>query len=342
MASKLDLCAIRDTAVDFGVKRSDGGELLYVPATILGTNEVSPLTMAGAYAAIANDGVYCTPIAIEKVIIRTSGEELAVPQSLCSQAVNPEIAAAMTESLRAVMTGGTGVAANTNDGTALAGKTGTTDDRIHTWMAGYSTEVATATWVGNVVGLTPQSGKSVDGLAVSSVRHAVWRDVMLEANKHYENGTFPPANPRFTQSTILRVPLLEGFDAETAKVQLIASELNVQIVEEEVASTMPIGSVAYTLPEFGSEVPRGSIIQVFISGGGKIIVPSVTGLELNDGFSVLEASGLIATYPQPSQLQYLNKCDPNLPADSIHSTFPEAGSEVSDASAIIIIPNRCG
>jgi beta-lactam-binding protein with PASTA domain len=165
---------------------------------------------------------------------------------------------------------------------------------------------------------------------------------MLEANKHYENGTFPPANPRFTQSTILRVPFLEGFDAETAKVQLIASELNVQIVEEEVASTMPIGSVAYTLPEFGSEVPRGSIIQVFISGGGKIIVPSVTGLELSDGFSVLEASGLIATYPQPSQLQYLNKCDPNLPADSIHSTFPEAGSEVSDASAIIIIPNRCG
>ena len=342
MASKLDLCAIRDTAVDFGVKRSDGTELLYVPATILGTNEVSPLTMAGAYAAIANDGVYCTPIAIERVIIRTSGEELTVPKSLCSQAVNPEIAAAMTEALRGVMTGGTGVAANPNDGTALAGKTGTTDDRIHTWMAGYSTEVATATWVGNVVGLTPQTGKSVDGLAVSGIRHAVWRDIMLEANKHYENGTFPSANPRFIQPTMLRVPNLAGFDIETAKVQLISNELNVQIVELEVASTMPIGTVAYTLPELGTEVPRGSIIQVFVSGGGKLIVPDLAGFALDEGFSALEAIGLIATYPQPSQFQYLNKCNPNLPADSVHSTFPEAGAEVSDASAIIMIPNRCG
>jgi len=342
MASKLDLCAIRDTASAFGVKRSDGSELLYVPATILGTNEVSPLTMAGAYAAIANDGVYCTPIAIEKVIIRTSGEELPVPKSLCSQAVNPEIAAAMTEALIGVMSGGTGVAANPNDGTALAGKTGTTDERIHTWMTGYSTEVATATWVGNVVGLTPQTGKSVNGLAVSGIRHAVWRDIMLEANKHYENGSFTPANPRFVQPTLLRVPSLLGFDVETAKVQLLANELNVQIVPTEVSSPQPIGTVAYTIPELGSEVPRGSIVKVFISGGGRLLVPDLTGFSLEDGFTALEASGLIATYPQPSQLDFLNKCNPNLPNDVVHSTFPVAGSEVTDASAIIVVPNRCG
>lgn len=342
MASKLDLCAIRDTALRFGVTRSDGSELLYFPATILGTNEVSPLSMAGAYAAIANDGVYCSPIAIERVMIRNSGEELVVPKSLCSQAVNPEIAAAMTESLIGVMRGGTGIAANPNDGTALAGKTGTTDDRIHTWMAGYSTEVATATWVGNVVGLTPQTGKSVDGLAVSGIRHAVWRDIMLEANKRYENGSFTPANPRFVQPTILRVPSLLGFDVETAKVQLIANELNVQIVTTEVSSAQPIGTVAYTLPELGTEVPRGSIIQVFISGGGRLLVPDLTGFTLADGFTAIEASGLIATLPQPSQFQYLNKCDPNLPDDSVHSTYPAAGTEVADASAIIVIPNRCG
>ena len=156
----------------------------------------------------------------------------------------------MTHALKAVMTGGTGVAANTNDGTQLAGKTGTTDDRIHTWMAGYSTEVATAVWVGNVVGLTPQTGKSVDGLAVSGVRHAVWRDVMQVANTKYENGQFPAANPRYIQPTILRVPNIEGFDLETAKVQLLANELNVQIAENEVSSTQPSGTVAYTFPEF--------------------------------------------------------------------------------------------
>lgn len=342
MASQLDLCAIRDTAAAFGVHRADGQELLYVPAAILGTNEVAPLTMAAAYAAISNDGVYCSPIGIDRVFQRTTQEELPVPQSLCSQAVSPEIAHAMSHALKAVMTSGTGVAANPNDGTQLAGKTGTTDDRIHTWMAGYSTELATAVWVGNVVGLTPQTGKSVDGLAVSTIRHAIWRDVMREANQHYENGTFPAANPRYVSPTILRVPNVQGFDLESAKVQLITNEFNVQVMEREVNSTQPAGSVAYTIPEMGSELPRGSIIQIFISGGGQLIVPDVAGFSLGEGFSALEAMGLIPSYPQPSQTQYLNKCNPLLPDESVFGTSPAAGSEVLDSSAIIVIPNRCG
>jgi membrane peptidoglycan carboxypeptidase len=234
------------------------------------------------------------------------------------------------------------VAANPNDGTPLAGKTGTTDNRIHTWMAGYSSTVATATWVGNVVGLTPQTGKSVDGLAVSGVRHAVWRDVMRVANQLYPGQDFQAPNPRYVQPTILRVPNISGFDIETAKVQLIANELNVQIVEREVSSTQPVGTVAYTLPEFGSEVPRGSIIQVFISAGGQRFVPDISGFSLAEGFSTLEAMGLIPTFPQPSQNQYLNKCDPNLDDDSVYATVPKAGEPVLDASAIIVIPNRCG
>ena len=342
MASQLDLCAIRDTAAAFGVHRADGDELLYVPAAILGTNEVAPLTMAAAYAAISNDGVYCSPIGIDRVVKRSTNEELQVPQSLCSQAVSPEIAHAMTHALKAVMTSGTGVAANPNDGTQLAGKTGTTDSRVHTWMAGFSTELATAVWVGNVVGLTPQTGKSVNGLAVSTLRHAIWRDVMTEANQHYENGTFPAANDRYIAPMILRVPSVQGFDLESAKVQLITNGFNVQVMEQEVNSTQPVGSVAYTIPELGSEIPRGSIVQIFISGGGQLIVPDVSGFTLGEGFSALEAMGLIPSYPQPSQTQYLNKCNPLLPNDTIFSTSPAAGSEVLDSSAIIVIPNRCG
>ena len=342
MASKLDLCAIRDTAEAFGVHRADGEELQYVPASILGTNEIAPLTMAAAYAAIANDGVYCSPVAIDRVVQRTTGEELQVPQSLCNQSVTPEVAAAMTHAMKAVVSGGTGAAANPNDGTPLAGKTGTTDNRIHTWMAGFSSEVATVTWVGNVVGLTPQSSKSVNGLAVSTVRHAIWRDIMGEVNQHYDNQQFPTAESRYIAATMLSVPNLAGFDAETAKVQLISSELNVQIVEREVPSSQPAGTVAYTVPEFGTSVPRGSIIRVYISAGGQLLVPETSGLSIEDGFVALEAVGLIPTLPQPSQRQYLTVCDPLLPEDAIHSTFPAAGSEVSNASAIIVIPNRCG
>jgi beta-lactam-binding protein with PASTA domain len=165
---------------------------------------------------------------------------------------------------------------------------------------------------------------------------------MQVANTKYESGVFPPANPRYIQPTILRVPNVQGFDLETAKVQLLANELNVQVVEREVSSTQPAGTVAYTFPEFGSEVPRGSIIEVFISGGGQQFVPDLTGFSIGEGFSALEAMGLIPTFPQPSQTQYLNKCDPLLSSDAVYATVPAAGEPVLDASAIIVIPNRCG
>ncbi|MEY3933622.1 MAG: hypothetical protein RLZZ606_221, partial [Actinomycetota bacterium] len=43
MASQLDLCDIRDTAMRFGVHRADGTELVSYPASILGINEIAPL-----------------------------------------------------------------------------------------------------------------------------------------------------------------------------------------------------------------------------------------------------------------------------------------------------------
>jgi membrane peptidoglycan carboxypeptidase len=234
----------------------------------------------------------------------------------------------MTHSLREVMRSGTGVAANPNDGTQLAGKTGTTDDRIHTWMAGYSSAVATATWVGNVVGLDPSERKECQ--RPSGFEHSTCRVARCHAvaNQKYEATDFTAPNPRYVQPTILRVPNVEGFDVETAKVQLIANELNVQIVEREVSSTQPAGTVAYTLPEFGSEVPRGSIIQVFISAVASSSSQKSLDLALAEGFSALEAMGFIPTFPQPSQTQYLNKCNALLEDDAVYATVPAAGEPV--------------
>ena len=298
--------------------------------------------MAAAYAGIANSGVYCSPIAIDRVLVRLTNEELAVPQSLCNQSVSPEVSAAMIYAMKGVVSGGTGSAANTNDGTPLAGKTGTTDNRIHTWMAGFSSEVATATWVGNVVGLTPQSGKSVNNRAVSTIRHAIWKEVMLEVNKHYEEVQFPTANPRYVEATMLNVPEITGFGIDSAEVQLITSGLNIKFVETPVSSAQQVGTVAYTFPAAGESIPRGSIIEVFISAGGQLIVPDVSGLALEDAYTTLEVMGFFPTPPQPSQYWMLNLCDPNLPAGSAHSTIPAAGESVIVASAVIVQPNACG
>ena len=342
MASKVDLCEIRDTAVDFGVHRADGTELLYVPATILGTNEIAPLTMAAAYAAIANNGIYCSPVAIDKVIIRKGGEELPVPKTACSQAVTPEIAAAMTHALRAVMTGGTGTAANPNDGTPLAGKTGTTDSRVHTWMTGYSSKVATATWVGNVTGLTTQSNKSVNGRQVPTIRHAIWKSIMTKVNGKYGGDPFPEADARFISPTMLTVPSVSTFEVESAKTALISGGLNVAVIKSAVPSSAPAGTVAYTLPAAGSSAVKGTIVKVYISRGGQVVVPKVAGLTIEGATAQLQALGFTVTLPQRSQTALLTKCDPTLPNGSAFGTLPEAGAPATPSSAIVLIPNTCG
>lgn len=342
MASHLDLCGIRDTAAAFGVHRADGSELQFVPASILGTNEIAPLTMAAAYAGISNGGLFCTPIAIDRVALRKTGEEIPVPQSLCNQAVAPEIAAAMIHAMKGVVSGGTGAAANPNDGTQLAGKTGTTDNRIHTWMNGFSTRVATATWVGNVSGLTSQSSKSVDGRAVSTIRHAVWKKIMTKVDELYPGDKFPAANPIYVDAQVVSVPQVAGFELESAKAQLISNGFAVDVVKQEVASSLPVGSVAKTSPEYGEPIPRGSIVKVYISSGGKLIVPNIRGLTFDEAFTLLGNAGFIVSLPQPSQFALLTQCDVSLPNDVSLATLPALGTEVSANSAIVLIPNKCG
>ncbi len=57
MAAQLDLCNIRNEAEAFGVHTANGDPLATNPASVLGTNNVAPLTMATAFAGIANNGI---------------------------------------------------------------------------------------------------------------------------------------------------------------------------------------------------------------------------------------------------------------------------------------------
>ncbi len=119
----------RSKAAAFGVHRADGDPLKQVPSAVIGINEVAPLSMAVAFAGIANNGLSCSPIAIDKILDR-DGTELPIPKSTCTQAVSPEVAAGMHYGLRRVMTSGTGQQSNQGGMSPWApaiGKTGTTD-----------------------------------------------------------------------------------------------------------------------------------------------------------------------------------------------------------------------
>jgi membrane peptidoglycan carboxypeptidase len=148
LEGQVGLCPIVNMATKLGLTRADGKPLNQIASLTLGTNEVSPLNVAAAYAAFANRGTYCTPIAIQSVTA-AGGKKLTVPKSLCSQAMSQNTADTINTMLKGVVDDGTGEAANLDDGRDTAGKTGTTDDRWAAWFAGYTPNMAAAVWMGD-------------------------------------------------------------------------------------------------------------------------------------------------------------------------------------------------
>lgn len=184
MAQELDLCGIKSMAESFGVKRADGEPLQSNPTAVLGTNEVSGLSMATAFAGIASGGIVCSPIAIDR-ITDADGKDIPAPKSNCSQAVEPAVAQQAISALQQVMSSGTGSSSNLRDGIPVIGKTGTTDDAIHTWMVGSTTSVSTAVWVGNVSGYANMRSLSINGTQAALIRHIIWPSVMATADAKY-------------------------------------------------------------------------------------------------------------------------------------------------------------
>ncbi len=112
----------------------------------LGTMSMSPLELAKYYTSFSNQGVQVTPhlvTSIEKkghTIYEKEHEEIRT--SLQTQSF------IMTTILRDVVKRGTGRRANAR-GIELAGKTGTTNNNIDAWFAGYSPTIETVVWFGN-------------------------------------------------------------------------------------------------------------------------------------------------------------------------------------------------
>lgn len=215
MAEQLDICDIRRTAEAFGVHPATGGTLLPVATSIIGeADTIAPLTMTSAYAGMANRGMTCTPVAIDKVV-KADGSELAVPRSTCTQSVDQAVADAANVALHGVFVDGTAADDQTSDGLYEIGKTGTTDNATNTWMIGATSKVATGVWVGNVVGhqdLTLVNDFPYCPVKRSSTaqfaRHCVWKGIQEAANAQYGGATtFPKPEQRFVGNGDLRFSL---------------------------------------------------------------------------------------------------------------------------------------
>jgi membrane peptidoglycan carboxypeptidase len=291
-------------------------------------------------AGFANQGTYCSPIAIDKVVVRGTGQEMRVPISQCAQAMSPEVAAAATYAFEQVITGGTGTRSRIDDDVPIAGKTGTSDSSVQTWMTGYSTEVATAAWVGNVSGAVKVDNTSVRGLFGGAVRHEIWRKVMTRANKIYGGTEFPAPPALYLGASKVIMPVINALLPADAEEFIKLAGLSVKIDKTPVLSLNPIGTIAYADTEPGTEVIRGSLVTLYVSKGGEVVVPDVAGLSVADAKAKLLAAGFAAvSEPQPSQPQYFVNSS-TVPKGNVIGTSPAAGTPAEGLGAILLIISK--
>jgi penicillin-binding protein 1A len=114
----------------------------------LGSNSVSVLEMASAYATLAAGGVYSEPMAIRRVVLANGNvdDEAGWGKPKRRRVFSDGVAYEVTKILEQNIQSGTGTGANI--GRPAAGKTGTTDNWTDAWFCGYTPNLATAVWVG--------------------------------------------------------------------------------------------------------------------------------------------------------------------------------------------------
>ena len=210
-----------DYAIDFASRFGFQKESLpHTLSLVLGTLTVSPLDLAAAYAVFANNGYKVEPYLIDKITdtednILLQATPAAVPsdsnpdsdfdlesmhQPISMQAprvISEEVAFLMNTALRDVVQTGTARGARTLNRQDIAGKTGTTNDQLDAWFAGYTPDLVTTAWVGY------DSPISLHEYA-SRVTLPLWVDFMREALKNKpekelkvpEHIVIKPINPK--------------------------------------------------------------------------------------------------------------------------------------------------
>ena len=118
----------------------------------LGAGSVTPMQMATGYSVFANGGMRVQPHVITRVTDQ-KGKVLvdspAQPVDEADRAISPRNAFVMTSLLQEVTRSGTAakarVALKRDD---IYGKTGTTNDSMDAWFAGYHRNLAAVVWIG--------------------------------------------------------------------------------------------------------------------------------------------------------------------------------------------------
>ncbi|WP_084106560.1 transglycosylase domain-containing protein [Demequina sp. NBRC 110056] len=269
MASQLDLCDIGDMAESLYFERADNAPFELVPSSVLGPQNSSPLGMAEMYQIFANEGVHCEPLAILS-ITTPEGEEIPVPQQDCRQAISAELAAGVTYALQGVMTEGSGRRTQL-EGRVSAGKTGTSQQNMHTWFAGYTPQLVSVFWLGNPDTDTPQQRMRIGGryepfFYGSTLMAPTWEKFMERSLEGVEAVGFPSVSDEMLNGVPVQVPSLVGRSESTARYLAAEAGFYLRVSDQRVFSnSVESGAIASQSPGSGGRMTPGSTITVYLA-----------------------------------------------------------------------------
>ncbi|MBP6019432.1 MAG: PBP1A family penicillin-binding protein [Burkholderiaceae bacterium] len=171
---------VQDYITRFGFDRERQPPVLPLA---LGAGSVTPLQLASGFTVFANGGYRVPPYLIDHV---TDSEGKVIMQSRptmagdsAARAIDPRTVYVMNDMMRGVATSGTGARASRelkrND---IGGKTGTTNDSVDAWFAGFTPKLVGVAWMGFDQPRSLGSGETGGGVSLP-----IWLDYMRVALK---------------------------------------------------------------------------------------------------------------------------------------------------------------
>lgn len=293
----------------------------------LGSNAVTPLEMASAYAVFPNHGSHAETMGIIRVV-DGDGKQLENNAPQIEQAVIPEsVVAEMSSMMADVVAYGTAAGAKgIHEVQDAHGKTGTTNDNRDAWFIGYTPELTTAVWCCGVKRVTTK-GKivstryvSMTGVTGGLVCAPIWARFMKAAIPiQRESGI--PIQPA-PEKTVPKDNLVErelGQDRPTPSASTPTVPVTANVRTVALALPPPAtNSVSAPTPEPAAPpAPRvAQLDEPHLANGGSAVpsTPSTPATRMVT-VSLCEETGLRATRWCPVTLTR------TMPADSVPHGF---------------------
>ncbi|WP_427892598.1 penicillin-binding protein [Kribbella sp. GL6] len=278
LSQQIGLCPIATIANQLGMF---DGQLLkplkqVVSYTLGSAGNVTPLMLSNAYATFAARGMYCSPQVITSITSLKTSKPIPTPGPNCHRVLSPGVADGVNYVLQQVMAkGGTGAKLKFGN-SDLAGKTGTTNENLAVWFAGYSTRLAAASVVAdadpkiqNMIGQT-FDGKKMSDASGSGTAGPIWETAMQLALQGLPSTKFVKADDKVIRGDVKDLPNLKGMTPADAAAKLLSMGFKAQMDHgARVDSDAPNGTVAWTNPRQEDGAPAGAVITLFISNGSK-------------------------------------------------------------------------